>query len=95
MSTDAVLGYPRMTFSEADIIATENDSMDSTMSSSVMEMVRHCVEPVAVIGPIETDTGSDTPKSPGERDGEQVECNSERYNSTDKSDWHRCWVSLT
>ena len=73
MSTDAVLGYPRVTYSEADIIATENDSMDSTMLSSVMEMVRHCVEPVAAIGPSETDTGSDTPKSPGERDGEQVE----------------------
>ena len=93
MSTDAVLGYPRVTLSEADIIATENDSMDSTMLSSVMEMVRHCVEPVAVIGPSETD--SDTPKSPGEREGEQVECSSERYNSRDKSDWHRCWVSLT
>ena len=75
MSTDAVLGYPRVTLSEADIIATENDSMDSTMSSSVMEMVRHCVEPVAAIGPSETDTGSDTPKSPGERERgrEQVE----------------------
>ena len=68
ISTDAVLGYPRVTLSEADIIATENDSMDSTMLSSVMEMVRHCVEPVAAIGPSETDTGSDTPKSPGERE---------------------------
>ena len=70
ISTDAVLGYPRVTLSEADIIATENDSMDSTMLSSVMEMVRHCVEPVAVIGPSETDTVSDTPKSPGERERE-------------------------
>ena len=77
MSTDAVLGYLRVTLSEADIIATENDSMDSTMLSSVMEMVRHCVEPVAAIGPSETDTGSDTPKSPGEREGEQVECNNQ------------------
>ena len=45
--------------------------MDSTMSSSVMEMVRHCVEPVAAIGPSETDTGSDTPRSPGEREREK------------------------
>ena len=64
-------GVSKSDISEADIIATENDSMDSTMSSSVMEMVRHCVEPVAAIGPSETDTGSDTPKSPGERERER------------------------
>ena len=69
MSTDAVLGYPRVTLSEAAIIATENDSMDSTMSSSVMEMVRHCVEPVAAIGPSETDTVSDTRERERERAG--------------------------
>ena len=63
MTTEELLGYPRVTVSEADTNVTEKDWTGSATSSSVMEISKHHIEPVAADGPSGIESLSTTSKS--------------------------------